>query len=223
MLVELLPLLFVGFGLGFTHAFDADHVMAVSVLSNEKPSFKRTLLYSANWALGHGLTLVVAGALMFGLGLVIPEALQSFAEASVGALLIVLGLWCFVQFRKEKVKFEVHSHGDVVHAHFHDGSAEHESKHLHRPVFVGVLHGLAGSAPVLALIPAVSKGELLPALLYLGLFSLGVMLAMMAFGFGFGQLQQFLAKQYNRVFLVSRQLLAAISIGLGSFWLYNAI
>lgn len=223
MLADLLPLLLVGFGLGLAHAFDADHVMAVSVLSNEKPSFKRTLLYSANWALSHGFVLLLVGALLFGLGLSIPEGLQKTAEAGVGVLLIVLGLWCFVQFRKEKVKFEVHSHGDVVHAHFHDGSEEHEKEHIHRPVFVGLLHGLAGSAPVLALIPAVSNGELWPAMLYLGLFSLGVMLAMMAFGFGLGQVQNFLSKQYSRLFMFSRQLLAAVSIALGSFWLYNAI
>ena len=81
----------VGFTLGLLHAFDADHVMAVSALSTEKPSVKRTLRFSANWALGHSGVLIASGLLLFGLGLSLPEPLQIAAEASVGIMLIALG------------------------------------------------------------------------------------------------------------------------------------
>ncbi|OUS33932.1 urease accessory protein, partial [Oleispira antarctica] len=103
MTIEMFSLLVTGLGLGLLHALDADHVMAVSALSNRKPSLKRTLKFSANWALGHGSVLILLGLLFFGLGIALPETIQKLAESSVGVLLIGLGLACFWQFHKEKI------------------------------------------------------------------------------------------------------------------------
>lgn len=224
MFAEFLPLLALGFGLGFIHALDADHVMAVSVLSTQKPGFKRTLSHSGHWALGHGCVLLLAGGLLFGLGVMIPESLQKLAEMSVGVLLIILGLVCFNQF-KNKIKLQLHSHShshtDIEHIHWCDEG--HQKQRLHKSVFVGVLHGLAGSAPALALIPAVASGQVKLAMIYLLLFSLGVMISMMAFGLGFGALQFWINKRYEKIFHYSRYILASISILLGGFWLMQAV
>ena len=114
-----------------------------------------------------------------------------------------------------------HSHGDVVHTHWQEET--HEQQSPHKPVFIGALHGLAGSAPALALIPAVASGQLQLAMLYLGLFSFGVMLSMLAFGLGFGVLQRWLNNHYQQAFQYSRQLLAMFSIALGGFWLAQAL
>ena len=95
MILEILPLIFLGFSLGLMHALDADHVMAVTALSNQKPSFLKTLWFSANWAIGHGGVLLISGVLLFGLGLSIPTSLQYFSELSVGLLLIAIGLYSF--------------------------------------------------------------------------------------------------------------------------------
>ena len=57
--MEIFTLLMTGLGLGLLHALDADHVMAVSALSNRKPDFKRTLKFSASWAIGHGSVLII--------------------------------------------------------------------------------------------------------------------------------------------------------------------
>ena len=223
MLAEVLPLLFLGFGLGLIHAFDADHIMAVSVLSHEKPSFKRTLIQSAHWALGHGGTLIFCSVLLFGVGVALPDNVQKIAEMSVGLLLIVLGVLCFRQCRQDKLTLEFHHHGDIAHTHWHDGSQEHLAKNNHKPVFVGMLHGLAGSAPVLALIPAVSHGDFVHAVMYVLLFSCGVMLAMMCFGFGFAHLQRFLSQRYQSAFQLSRQVLAFSSMAFGGYWLLQAV
>lgn len=224
MLAEMIPLLTLGFGLGLMHALDADHVMAVSTLSVEKPSLKRTLLFSANWALGHGGVLLLSGALLFGLGFAIPEALQKGAEVMVGVLLIVLGLWCFRQFRKEKLNLKTHTHGDVEHTHWQDDShTEKPAKEGHKPVFVGILHGLAGSAPALALIPAVSQGQMAVAMGYLVIFSLGVMISMVGFGLGFGSIQHYLKDHYQKIFQLTRTAVALASIIIGSVWVVKAI
>jgi len=240
MLTESIALIGVGFTLGLLHALDADHVMAVSALSARKPSVWRTLRFSANWALGHGGVLLVIGALLFGLGLSIPESLQVFAEASVGILLIALGLWCFWAMRKQSVKLEKHTHGDIEHTHWHSDEHGSENKPVrypveerasgrisvsdkHAPVMVGVLHGLAGSAPALALVPAVAQGDAWLAVGYLMLFSVGVMLSMVVFGLGLGSLQRKLEKSSDRLFQLNRYLIATASVILGVVWFNQAI
>ncbi|WP_394202180.1 hypothetical protein [Marinagarivorans algicola] len=196
MSIDTFLLLLVGFGLGLMHALDADHIMAVSVLNSQKTSIKRTLVQSGRWALGHGGMLLCCGILLFGVGVPIPESIQKTAEMSVGVLLIVLGVMCVIRIRKDK--------------------------HSHKPVFVGMLHGLAGSAPALALIPAVANGQFMPAMLYLVIFSLGVMLSMLFFGLGFAHIQQFLSRRSHVIFQLSRHGLALSSIALGSYWLLQA-
>ena len=59
-------------------------------------------------------------------------------------------------------------------------------------------HGLAGSAPVLALVPAVESSNAWFALGYVALFSLGVLMTMIVFGLGFGYVQSRLIKLGER-------------------------
>lgn len=220
-----LAVLVTGFGLGVVHAFDADHVMAVSALSSRKPGVVRTLGYSLRWALGHGGVLMLAGFLLFGLGLQLPQTLVHWAEASVGLLLIGIGLMCFWRFRSQQVSLVPHRHGELEHTHLKVAGHDHGDEGAtpagdrHGPVMVGMLHGLAGSAPALALVPIVTQGQFAVAVTYLLLFSVGVMLAMCVFGLGFGSVQSWLRHQSVRVFQVSRYLVASGSVGLGSYWL----
>jgi hypothetical protein len=231
-----LGLISVGFTLGMVHALDADHVMAVSAMSNARPGVLRTLGFCANWALGHGGVLMISGLLLFGFGVGIPESFAHLAELFVGVFLIAMGLLCFWRFRRERIRLVEHHHGEVVHRHWQvEGSAHAgdivddraEDRHgdrvgRHTPVMVGAMHGLAGSAPALALIPVVVHGELLTALAYLALFSFGVMLAMVVFGLGLGATQRFLQQRYLWVFNSFRKLVAGASILLGGYWILQA-
>ena len=225
MLAEILPILLMGFGLGLAHALDADHIMAVTALHNaqsNKPNVLRVLGYCAYWAAGHGAVLLMAGLLLFGVGMALPEWAQKTAEVSVGVLLIILGFVFFFKVNREKIAMERHTHGDVEHIHWH--KPDHaEGKGSHKPVMVGVLHGLAGSAPALAVIPAVAAGELSIALGYLVLFSIGVMLSMLAFGLGLGSLQQFLLARFQWLSQLSRHLIAGLSVLMGSYWIFQAV
>ena len=241
MTIEMFSLLITGLGLGLLHALDADHVMAVSALSNRKPSLKRTLKFSANWAIGHGSVLIVLGLLFFGLGIALPESIQQIAESSVGVLLIVLGLACFWQFHKEKIVLNKHTHehnqGSVEHTHLHVANhvqstdtnhdqkleSPQQVKEAHTPVMVGILHGLAGSAPALALIPAMMQTSLLEAIGYLILFSAGVLFSMVTFGLSFGLVQKKLQQKSIRVFNWSRKIIASAAVGIGFYWLAQAV
>jgi nickel/cobalt exporter len=233
MTIEMFSLLLMGLGLGLLHALDADHVMAVSALSNRKPSLRRTLKFSANWAIGHGSVLILLGLLFFGLGIALPESIQKLAESSVGVLLIGLGLACFWQFHKENVVLNKHTHehsnGSIEHTHLHvhDHDKKVESseqvKEAHTPVMVGILHGLAGSAPALALIPAMMQTSLLEAMGYLVLFSAGVLFSMVTFGLSFGFVQKKLQQKSIKVFNWSRKVIATAAVGIGFYWLSQAI
>jgi ABC-type nickel/cobalt efflux system permease component RcnA len=229
---DMLPLLLLGLGLGLLHSLDADHVMAVSVLNNQNPSFSRTISFALYWALGHGGVLLCGGLLLFGLGISIPERFSFMAEVGVALLLIGLGAYLIWQLRSRRVRIKQHRHGDIVHTHLHiDG---HTDEHVgstqapasvagHRPVMVGVLHGFAGSAPALALIPAVASGKLMVAMTYLALFSLGVIISMVAFGIGFTTIQTFLYRRYQSVFQWMRGLLAVGAIIAGSALLLRTL
>ena len=225
-------MLSIGFALGLVHALDADHVMAVSVLSNLRPGLARTLKYCANWALGHGAVLMTSGLLLFGLGVAIPESLIKFAEIMVGVFLIGMGLYCFWRFRQQRIRLVEHRHGDLTHRHWQlENDSTHGSEtatdgsghHGHAPVMVGVLHGFAGSAPALALVPVVAQTSLWTALIYLSLFSIGVMLAMVAFGLGFGSIQKTIGRKSVNVMNHIRQLIAFTSVAVGGYWLSQAI
>ncbi|MGH1540644.1 MAG: sulfite exporter TauE/SafE family protein [Arenicella sp.] len=224
MSAELWPILLLGFGLGMMHALDADHVMALLTLNNQKTRLRRIVSCSTYWALGHGGVLLFSGILLFGFGVMIPETLQWLAELSVGVVLIVLGIACLWQFRKARLK--LHTHGDVQHIHWHTSDHEQDSsrslKDSHKPLMIGMLHGLAGSAPALALIPALNQGHVLLATLYLSLFSVGMMLSMICCGLSFVYCQQFVQKRFQKVFDWSRHILAFASMGLGTFWLIKA-
>ena len=229
MMETSVALITVGFTLGLVHALDADHVMAVSVMNSERPGLLRNLGYCANWALGHGGVLLLSGLLLFGFGVGVPETVAAYAEVLVGIFLVLMGLICLWRFRRERLVLQEHRHGDMVHRHWqvegsdHAGEIDGDRLRRHAPVMVGVMHGLAGSAPALALIPVVVHGELVTAMLYLILFSLGVMLAMLAFGLGFGATQQYLQQRYLWLFQAFRNLVATASILLGGFWITQAL
>jgi len=242
MLVSPLAMMMAGFTFGIVHALDADHVMAVSVLSARKPGFLKTLKFCVSWALGHGGMLLVIGALFFGLGYQLPEGLQLMAEAGVGVLLIVIGVFCFWRIHKQNLHLKSHCHGDLVHTHWHKES--HKVSHTesnqdqldknpaqtsHAPMMVGMLHGLAGSAPALALVPLFSQGQqsgveqLFYVAAYLLVFSLGVLISMSLFGLGLGFAQKKLASFNTRLFQWSRYLVATCSVLIGGFWLSQVL
>lgn len=223
MLIESIPLILLGFSLGLLHALDADHVMAISAMANQKPSMRRTLLFSMNWALGHGGVLLICGVILFGVGLTIPENLQHLAELSVGILMITLGLSFYWRMHTLKVKLTQHKHDGVVHTHWTTDDHQVDTKvkkslDKHQPVMIGMLHGLAGSAPALALIPAVASGQLALAITYLLIFSFGVMLSMLVFGLGFSWMQNYLFLHYQRISVVCRHVVALAAIVFGGFW-----
>ena len=171
--MNLLALLALGFFLGMRHATDADHVVAVTTIVSRKRTLAAALPIGALWGLGHTLTIVLVGGAIVLFGVVISPRLGLGMELSVALMLIVLGamnVWAFVR--------------DVP-ALAHDGADGHDHGEVGtalgfaslRPLLVGVVHGLAGSAAVALLVLGTIR-DAAWAIAYLIVFCVGTIAGM---------------------------------------------
>lgn len=224
-------ILSLAFGLGMLHALDADHIMAVSGLASRRPSLRGSLRFCTRWAMGHGLVLLVIGGAVLLLGMAIPESLSTLAELLVGVVLIVIGAWVLWDLLKQRAHLHFHTHDHLPqHAHWHSHAAnnkEHHTdthKHEHRAVLVGVLHGTAGSAPLLALLPlSAMNNSPWQGMFYLILFASGVLVSMLIFGGLLGGTFHWLARWGTRSIQVLRSSVALSSLGFGSYLLITGL
>jgi sulfite exporter TauE/SafE len=222
MNADLWSLLFLAFGLGMLHALDADHIVAISALSCQQPNKETSLLYCARWSLGHGGALLLIGVAVMFLGMAIPQELSTFAENLVGVALIVIGLLVLRDMYRQGAHLHFHRHhGLPNHAHWHTHQTtgqRHKTdkhEHTHTPVFVGVLHGVAGSAPLLALLPLSQMKSPWTGISYLFLFGLGVFIAMLIFGGVLGQVFGWMKKWGNNFINSLRLTVSLLSIVYG--------
>jgi len=219
MMENIAVLLTFAFGLGLLHALDADHILAVSALSSDKSGFHNSTRYALRWSVGHGAILLAITVLIHWSVISMPAEVSALAEQLVGVVLIVLGLLVLYQIRSKRLHFHFHKHKNKTHAHWHphdDQDIEKKNhQHEHKAFLIGGLHGLAGSAPLLAIIPLSEAKPISYSLLYLLVFSLGVFLAMISFGGLFGSLLKRLAEVSEKYVTTVKTLVAVLAISAG--------
>ncbi|KMT63738.1 sulfite exporter TauE/SafE family protein [Catenovulum maritimum] len=223
--LTLVGLLWLGLSIGALHALDADHVMAMSTLVADRLKIKKVVFYCLKWGVGHGGILLILGSLLMSFELQLDEYWTGLAEQAVGIVLIILGGALIWKLKSEKIKLVFHKHGSKSHMHFvyrSELTTENETTpslvHEHKPLIIGLLHGLAGSAPVMALLPAMMTQTSHHGLSYLIAFSLGCLFSMAVFGFVFGLFQQKLIKFNTKLFDLFRFITGLTSISLGVYW-----
>src|SRR6266540_5435718 len=149
---DLLALAGLGLLLGFRHAFEPDHLAAVSTLATRQGSLLEACRLGLAWAVGHTASVgVVVLAIMAG-GLHLPARLWPAADLLVALLLIGLGGSVILRYARGCWHLHLHTHDDGPHLHLH--SHAHGAAHAHphpradarRSLGFGLLHGLAGSA-----------------------------------------------------------------------------
>jgi hypothetical protein len=145
-------LLFLGFVLGMRHATDADHVVAVTTIVSDRSSLWRASAVGALWGIGHTVTILLVGGAIVVFHLAIPPRLGLAMEFAVAIMLIALG---------------------AMNLRGHTRAATSTA----RPVIVGFVHGLAGSAFIALLVVAAVPGAWM-GLGYLALFGLGTIAGM---------------------------------------------
>ena len=202
-----LSILALGFFLGMRHATDSDHVIAVTTIVSRQRNIVSAALTGVFWGIGHSITLLTVGGAIILFGLVIPQRVGMGLEFCVALMLILLGWLNLRAFRRsvssvtsneQHVHEHVHQHGDYIHRHPHRHDPEkhgHSEKdvptarmdrqfgrshfyRLLRPVIVGVVHGLAGSAAVALLVLPIIRDPIW-AMMYLLIFGAGTIAGMM--------------------------------------------
>ena len=145
-----------GFANGMRHALEPDHLAAVSTLVAGERSAKASVRYAAAWGAGHAAMLVVAGGALALLRTELPDLASDALELVVAFVLIALGVRGLAQAARGGGKGPTftHAHGEAAHAHA--GTPDHlhvSSWTLARlPFVVGLVHGLAGSGALAALV-----------------------------------------------------------------------
>jgi high-affinity nickel permease len=177
-----------GFFLGMRHASDPDHVIAVTTIVSQRRTVSGAAAIGAVWGLGHTLTILVVGTGIIVFGWVIPPRVGLSTELSVGLMLILLGvlnLTGVLRYVRETFA------GRNPSGHTHPHGADRASLgwldrqfgalgpyRLVRPLVVGIVHGLAGSAAVALLVLATIRNPTW-AVVYLLIFGLGTIVGMM--------------------------------------------
>lgn len=155
---------------GFAHAFEADHLLAVSNIVSQRNSIKLSLKDGVFWGLGHASTIFFIGILMMLFKAAISEQYFQYFEAAVGMMLIALSIYRLIKFFNTKKI--------IVHAHEHT-EEQHKHHHKHTLAYgVGLIHGLAGSGALIVIVMSQMNGPL-DGLTYLVIFGIGCIAGMM--------------------------------------------
>ena len=177
MWVDILPYL-LAVAVGFRHAFEVDHLAAVSNIVTKRDSPVLAMKDGVFWGLGHSSSILVVGIVMLLLRYAIPEKSFQMMEGGVGLMIIGLGIFRYYQFRKHAPHTHVHTHDGVTHVHEHTND-DHKHDHTYKLSYgVGIIHGLAGSGVLIAAAMA-AMTTITSALLFLIVFSVGCTLGML--------------------------------------------
>ena len=190
--MNLLSALVVGLILGMRHATDGDHVVAVSAIASSERSVFRAMRIGAAWGVGHSVTLLLVGGAIVLFRLTIPPRLGLAFEMAVAVMLVGLGAYTLIRRSMDT------------------------PASLKRPIAVGFVHGLAGSAFVALLVLAAIPGWL-SQLVYLALFGLGTIAGMAAITGGIAFPVAVGAEGFSRVRHGLRLVSGVASIAFGLF------
>lgn len=170
-MTNFITILGLGFLLGIRHATDSDHVIAISTITARQKNVKSSAVVGGMWGVGHCIMVTLVGILIIYFHLNIPSRIETLLEFGVGIMLVILGIInIFKIIRLPIIHKHEHSHEKKVHAHLHF--------HLIKPLLIGSMHGLAGSAAIALLILA-TISDPVSAAFYLLVFNVGVIVGMM--------------------------------------------
>lgn len=182
--------LVLGLLLGVQHALEADHLAAVASLTANGTRLQDAARQGAAWGLGHTLTLFLFGGIVLLIGDTLGDRVPLLLEVLVGLMLLGLGIDVLLRMWRKRVHFHVHTHGaeQHFHAHSHPAGRDHgQDPHRHehrrtlplRPLLVGMVHGMAGTAALTVFVMG-SVQSIWIGLTYLLLFGLGSIVGMVA-------------------------------------------
>lgn len=232
------------FFLGLAHAIEIDHMIAVTAFVSTRPALGAAMGFGLRWGLGHSLAVFLAGGILVATGLRWPAGYDAAGEALVGVLLVVVGVWAMRRARKlhlhapaehgDHAHLHVHAESGPEHAHAHDthphphppsGHHHHHEEHRagHGMTLVGMMHGLAGTSAVVALVPVTLMDQRLVGLGYLLAFGVGTILAMTAYAMVAAVALRKASSASLRWGRVLGRFVGVGSVAVGLWWIWKAV
>ncbi|WP_423799633.1 sulfite exporter TauE/SafE family protein [Neobacillus sp. SAB-20_R2A] len=170
--VTFFSVLALGFILGIRHAIEPDHVIAVSTIASQSKKLWHASLAGVFWGIGHTATLFIIGIFLILMKNDIPEKWAMTLEFLVGIMLVYLGVAAMLSIRKNRTPHREHGH-------VHNPASVNRGRY-YKSLFIGFVHGLAGSAAMVLLtmstVHSVWQGAL-----YIIVFGIGTVIGMLIF------------------------------------------
>jgi nickel/cobalt exporter len=218
----------IGLIFGLKHAVEADHLAAVSTIVSERKSLLGSSLVGGLWGIGHTISLLIAGVVVLLMHVEIGEKTALALEFCVALMLIALGANALRKLFGGKLHIHSHEHGELahLHPHIHEGSAK-EAAHTHhglsfntRPILIGMVHGLAGSAALMLLVLSTVKSSLV-GLIFIAVFGIGSIGGMLIMSALVSLPLRLTATRFKRANRAVQMIAAMFSLGLGLLMVYE--
>lgn len=217
--LQLASLLVLGFMFGVKHALDADHIVAIGVIASQIKNLKTSSLLGIFWGIGHTATLFFISLLVLIFKIKIPILFSLLFEFFVGAMLVILGINILKKIFKEKIHFHAHNHEDKSHIHIHQHKTNASHTHIHKSFFIGLIHGLSGSAALMLLVLATVKSTF-EGLMYVAIFGIGSIIGMFLVSTAIG-IPFIITKQFTSIEKGIKIIAGSISIVMGGIIMYE--
>jgi len=214
-----------------------DHLAAVTPLAVETK--KKVWKIGFLWGTGHLVGMLLIGLLFYFFKDFLPvELISEYSEQLVAIVLIAVGLWALYSIFGKKRK--VHSHAHIhdgeepyIHVHEHDHSEKKTHTHPHpkkekqnlsASFGIGVIHGLAGVAHFILLLPVLGFERKSESFEYILGFGFGTVLAMTVYTFALGLIAKYSKKQGGKsLFQIVRVTSGMFALIVGFYWLYLSV
>ena len=220
-------------------------MIAVTAFISTRPALRAAAGFGLRWGLGHSIAVFVAGGILIATGLRWPERYDAWGEALVGVLLVAVGVWAMRRARKlhlhppeghgDHAHLHAHAAASAAHAHEHHDHPPHTPAHFpaghhhhdhdqakHGITAVGLMHGLAGTSAVVALVPVTLMDRWYVGLGYLVAFGLGTIIAMTAYALVAAAAFQKASERSLRWGRAIGRFAGVGSIAVGFWWIWRA-
>ena len=211
-----------GLAAGAVHVLmGADHLAAVAPLA--AGSRRRAWRAGFRWGVGHAGGVGIIAVVALTLREVIPiEAVSHWSERLVGATLIAIGVWALAEVARSLhgrriAHGRIHRQEELAHGHVH----AHEGKAERAALAVGLLHGTAGAAHVLGILPALALPSAAAATAYLVAFGVGTVAAMSVYAGLIGAVERRFADAGANAWAGLMGTCGVASVVVGVFWLFS--
>jgi high-affinity nickel-transport protein len=217
------------------HSTDADHVVAISTIVSRERGIRNAAFIGSVWGLGHTITIFIVGSLIILFGVEIPPRLGLSMEFSVAVMLVLLGILnlsgamqklttyftpAIVKSANRDVPSLRGNGGGTMERLLDKSVGRFGLYQCLRPLVIGLVHGLAGSAAVALLVLSTIHSPVW-ATVYLLIFGAGTMIGMMCMTAAIAVPLTFAGDRFSKLSQFLGTASGMVSLCFGSFLVYQ--